>query len=137
MPSMPMHPCPYPGCVELVKRGYCERHAPAAEQQSRQATAARDKARGSASRRGYDRKWRFARAAFLARHPLCVECAKHGLTVPATDVDHIQPHRGDTVLFWQRDNLQALCKACHARKTVRETTERRARGEVGVWGSNR
>ncbi|MGQ3674267.1 HNH endonuclease [Xanthobacter sp. TB0139] len=27
--------------------------------------------------------------------------------------DHIRPHRGDEALFWDRDNLQTLCKPCH------------------------
>lgn len=28
-------------------------------------------------------------------------------------VDHIRPHRGDPVLFWDENNWQALCKFCH------------------------
>ena len=36
----------------------------------------------------------------LRRHPLCVECMKQGRYVKATDVDHIIPHRGDKILFW-------------------------------------
>ncbi|WP_390622926.1 HNH endonuclease [Ralstonia syzygii] len=40
--------------------------------------------------------------------------------VPATVVDHIVPHKGDQHLFWRRSNWQALCKACHDRKTARE-----------------
>lgn len=28
-------------------------------------------------------------------------------------VDHIQPHKGDTDLFHDPDNWQALCKQCH------------------------
>jgi 5-methylcytosine-specific restriction endonuclease McrA len=27
--------------------------------------------------------------------------------------DHIIPHRGDEALFWDRTNLQCLCKTCH------------------------
>lgn len=38
---------------------------------------------------------------------------KLGRYVAATVVDHIVPHRGDMKLFWDRDNWQALCKACH------------------------
>jgi 5-methylcytosine-specific restriction enzyme A len=27
--------------------------------------------------------------------------------------DHIIAHKGDEVLFYNRDNLQTLCKSCH------------------------
>ncbi|MEK4492972.1 HNH endonuclease [Paenibacillus sp. FSL L8-0493] len=49
-----------------------------------------------------------------------MECTKAGKVEAATVVDHIVPHKGDKELFWQRDNWQALCKACHDTKTVRE-----------------
>lgn len=80
----------------------------------------RDVVRGSAASRGYDRKWRRFRAAWLAEHPLCVMCEAHGAVVAAEVVDHIVPHQGDRGLFWQDGNHQSLCKACHNRKTVME-----------------
>ena len=77
--------------------------------------------RGSAASRGYGRKWREARAGFLAKHPLCVHCLGRGHVTGATEVDHIQPHRGDEVLFWASEwNWQSLCHTCHSEKTVRE-----------------
>ncbi len=76
-----------------------------------------DRLRGSAESRGYDARWRKARKAFLQKHPLCVECYKAGRLTPATVVDHIVPHRGNQGLFWDEGNWQALCKACHDRKT--------------------
>ncbi len=57
---------------------------------------------------------------WLTNNPLCVECERQGLTTPATEVDHIVPHRGDKVLFWDHDNWQALCKPCHDVKTATE-----------------
>jgi predicted kinase len=55
---------------------------------------------------------------YLAEHPLCVECERIGLVTAATDVDHIVAKRhGGTD---DEDNLQALCHACHSRKTNRE-----------------
>ncbi|WP_244116465.1 HNH endonuclease [Burkholderia gladioli] len=56
----------------------------------------------------------------MRENPLCVACREVNLIVPATDVDHIVPHRGDQKLFWNRSNWQALCHSCHARKTARE-----------------
>ena len=69
-------------------------------------------------------RWRRARAAYLARHPLCARCRGKGRIEPATTVDHIVPHRGDQKLFWDEANWAALCKPCHDAKTARE----------GRWG---
>ena len=77
--------------------------------------------RPSAARRGYDRKWREARASWLREHPLCVECETKGRFVAAVVVDHIVPHRGDLTLFWDRLNWQSLC--------TRHATIKTARGE--------
>lgn len=61
----------------------------------------------------YNYRWQKAREGHLRSHPLCVECARRGLVVQATVVDHIVPHRGDSQLFWDPDNRQSLCKTCH------------------------
>lgn len=55
------------------------------------------------------------RARFLCQTPMC--------GARATDVDHIVPRsRGGT---HELVNLQALCSACHTRKTLTEATEAR------------
>jgi 5-methylcytosine-specific restriction protein A len=79
---------------------------------------AAEAARRSAAQRGYDRKWSRFRLSFLAANPLCVKCKQAGFTVPATQVDHIVPHRGDMRLFWRTSNLQPLCHSCHSKKTA-------------------
>lgn len=76
--------------------------------------------RASAAARGYDARWRKARAHYLRSHGLCVHCERKGRVVAATEVDHIVPHRGDDALFWNEDNWQALCKPCHSTKTANE-----------------
>ena len=83
-----------------------------------------ERQRPSATRRGYGPRWRRARAAFLALHPLCVPCAAAGRLKAATVVDHIVPHRGDATLFWDEANWAPVCKRCHDAKTARE----------GRWG---
>ena len=50
---------------------------------------------------------------YLQHHPLCVMCAEEGRTTPADVVDHIVPHQGNEVLFWDSNNWQALCKRHH------------------------
>lgn len=42
------------------------------------------------------------------------------LKAPNLVCDHRQPHRGDPALFWYRDNLNCLCKACHDGAKQRE-----------------
>lgn len=63
------------------------------------------------SERGYGWEWQKARLEHLRRHPLCVMCQPR--CVQATVVDHIKPHQGDPVLFWDRKNWQSLCKPHH------------------------
>lgn len=76
--------------------------------------------RSSAAARGYDRRWRKARARYLRTHPLCVHCDALGLVTPATVVDHVVPHQGQQdALFWDETNWQPLCKPCHDTKTAR------------------
>ena len=52
----------------------------------------------------------------MAMHPVCQQCGR----AASTDLDHIMPHRGDVNLFWDPDNMQALCKQCHDAKTANE-----------------
>lgn len=70
--------------------------------------------RPSARERGYGAAWDRARAGFLRLHPHCAECAKEGLIVRATVVDHVVPHRGDQRLFWDSGNWQSLCTNHHS-----------------------
>lgn len=57
------------------------------------------------------KRWRKLRKEVLSDNPMCMCPADCGLE--ATVVDHIEPHRGDMKLFWDRRNLQALAKRCH------------------------
>ena len=105
----PKKPCRHPGCPKLTDGMYCEEHR-----------AVHLSDRASASVRGYDSRWNRARKRFLKAHPLCVKCREQGRLVKATVVDHIIPHRGDAVLFWDEENWQPLCKNCHDHKTMTE-----------------
>jgi len=69
--------------------------------------------RASPSKRGYGRRWQAARKVFLQANPLCVYCKRQGRTTAASVVDHITPHKNDTVLFWNKSNWQPLCTTCH------------------------
>ncbi len=99
MPRRPKRPCWRSDCPNLN----CTEHKRPARQQGG--------TRASAARRGYDRKWRRVRAAYLKRHPWCVVCGE-----PATNVDHIVARVDGGSDKW--DNLQSLCHSDHSRKTA-------------------
>jgi 5-methylcytosine-specific restriction protein A len=112
MPEPPRRPCAG-GCGTLVERGRCAACAPKSGEHLRL----------SSTERGYGTKWQKFSKSYLAAHPLCVDPFHvHGeVLVPATETDHIIPHKGDMALFWAIDtNVQGLCKPCHSTKTASE-----------------
>ena len=78
-----------------------------------------DHTRATSTERGYNNRWRKARATYLRNHPLCKMHLDRGRIIPATVVDHIQPHRGNQKLFWDTANWQSLCAECHSRHKQR------------------
>jgi 5-methylcytosine-specific restriction enzyme A len=105
--------CAAPGCPTLVGPGpsYCAAHLPLRQPWPEQ------QHRLSPSRRGYGFAWQQLRRRYLRLHPECVTCG-----ADATEVDHMLPLQdGGTN---DDDNLQALCHACHSRKTLHESQAR-------------
>ena len=109
----PPKACFHPGCPNITHTTYCQTH-------TKKESLSRERARGSATKRGYTYRWGKERAAYLIRQPLCVECLGHDVIRTATEVDHIIPHKGDMKKFWSQGNWQSLCKTCHSQKTGRE-----------------
>jgi 5-methylcytosine-specific restriction protein A len=106
--------CTQPGCSVIVDRGRCERHKPTEQ----------DRPNADIRRLYRTPRWFALRALVLMQEPHCpgVDAAgrspdPRGCGVRTTQADHIQPHRGDLLLFWKRENLQGLCDRCHGRKT--------------------
>lgn len=89
-----------------------------------------DGRRGSARARGYDARWDAYSLAYLRRNARCGErdgfsptghsvCGRRQMVPnPSTVTDHVTPHNGNAGLMWDPANHQALCHACHARKTA-------------------
>ena len=69
--------------------------------------------RKTATERGYGHRWHEARNRFLQANPLCVMCKRLGRVTAASVVDHIIPHKGNLVLFWDEGNWQSLCRRHH------------------------
>lgn len=115
MPMKPLRPCKYPGCRELTRDGYCKKHKNL------------KKARGESERWHYlylGSRWKRMRSEHLLNEPFCRECAKKGIRTKGNEVDHLVPHRGNLELFFDKKNLQTLCKSCHSRKTMAELKEK-------------
>lgn len=77
-------------------------------------------------------QWRRVREIVLARQPLCVDpYGVHydaGRPASATEVDHIVPMQVNRAAWFDLENLQGLCKACHARKSGSERRNLKGRG---------
>jgi 5-methylcytosine-specific restriction enzyme A len=93
--------------------------------EGRAATEAR---RNAQSWRGWYKtaRWQKLRLAVLVRD--LWTCRRCGLVASGKGqaiADHVRPHRGDPVLFWDAGNLQCLCKPCHDGAKAREEARRR------------
>lgn len=121
--SLPLKPCRYVGCTELVRGGgYCIKH----QAESRRVRRNIVGERGESAAWHYlyhSARWRKIRAAQLIAEPFCRNCASIGVRQRAEDVDHIIPHRGNKELFYDSGNLQSLCHSCHSRKTMAERSQ--------------
>jgi len=108
---VPSQFCSEPGCGVLVPFGKCDAHRPRAR------LADVDYAQvhrwyGSA-------RWQALRRDVLQADPFCRSCRDRGVKALTVDIDHIVKHDGDPLRFWNRANLQGLCKRCHTIKTSR------------------
>lgn len=64
--------------------------------------------------------WKKLRLNQLTKSPICCYCEKQGRIEAATVVDHIKPHKGDEILFYNPRNLQSMCKQHHDSTKARE-----------------
>lgn len=73
----------------------------------------------------------FERDLFTCQMPGCGTLVSLDVAspLPLATCDHRIPHHGDEALFWDRANLQTLCKPCHDK--VKQRLERRA-GPAGL-----
>jgi 5-methylcytosine-specific restriction endonuclease McrA len=101
------------------KCGQCGTRVPAGERCACQPALVRT----GAHKRGYGARWTKLRNWWISIQPRCVGWPNaNGCPLNATGsiVDHIIPHRGDESLLYSAQNLQTLCRSCHARKTATE-----------------
>lgn len=136
MPSRALRGCRT--CGKATNGAYCPQHR----------TNDRDRLRRrrEGARKLYDSaQWTERTQPFvLARDPFCKIKTLCGGRASSTDADHVIPaeeyvaqHGGDWSFFFDQDNLQGACHACHSHKTrvdmgrTRSTTPRRGAGRLG------
>lgn len=110
MPIMKL--CIFPGCRQFAIAGkcYCTNHY--VEKKPFQ-SATRSNNYNTA-------EWRQLRKEVIQEHPYCDKCGRED----HLQVHHILPPRGNTALFYDKNNLQVLCIYCHAAETGHEVHER-------------
>lgn len=103
MPTQVRTLCREPGCPRpSIGNGHCSAH-----------NRAYDRARGTATARGYGADWRRLRLRILERDPHCME---PGCFAPSTDADHITARRkGGSD---DPANLRGICHSHHSSKTA-------------------
>ncbi|PIE71622.1 MAG: HNH endonuclease [Deltaproteobacteria bacterium] len=112
MATKPKKYCAAYPCPNLVPAGetYCHLHKP--EQASKETVPFYSTS-----------QWQKLRRWYRKRHPFCELCLIDGLTVPAELVDHIVEIK-DGGSKTDPENLQSLCRRCHAIKTSKERRKR-------------
>ena len=111
--------CKYPRCpvVHTEVSSYCKTHA-----------VEKDMKWSDNKPRNlfYGRKhWLTARAIKLGNSPICQACNRY----PSIDVHHIKRLEDCTIQeSYDQDNLEALCKRCHAKHTAKEYQIKKKKG---------
>jgi len=86
---------------------------PAGNLSRQEANRSYDARRGSSRDRGYSSRWDKAAAKHRKHHPLCAYCLLVDEVKAAELVDHLYPHKGDQVVFWNHAYWISCCKDCH------------------------
>ncbi len=118
--------CAWPGCGLLAIDGqrYCDEHLADGLRHDQSRKARKDTRSHWAPRANdelyHTQQWQTLRQHVLAEQGACLMCGG----TDRLQVHHIEPPRGDPVLFFDRGNLCVLCKNCHDRVTNREIWSR-------------
>lgn len=132
MPHRALSPCTTPGCPTLVDRGACDLHRRTRRRTQAQARRTQgDPSMGGGKSGAYRGQWPKRRAAFIEKHPTCVDCG-----APSTEPDHVPPRQLLVALgIHDPDDEQWLrprCKSDHSRVTATRDIPLLARWRAGA-----
>lgn len=111
MPSVPTSKkCNFLGCqgTKIFGTNSCEEHGAKRSDKYKK----NEKLYNSAG-------WKSIKARMRSQHPLCASCLSRGIVSSTEHIDHVVPHRQDSVKFMV-NVFQGLCAACHTQKTLLE-----------------
>lgn len=123
MTQSPKKPCRNRQCKVTTnhKTGFCEDCQTIAKKREKATRQEYNKRRNPQVKKWLNSaRYISSRKNFLNRNPLCKKCSTTIKPVLSNILDHVKPHKGDVVLFWDVNNWQALCKRCHDKKTASE-----------------
>jgi 5-methylcytosine-specific restriction protein A len=105
--------CSFPSCNELIdhKEARCQKH-----------TVKRipfENAVRTNSHLYNTVKWRKLRKQVLKETPYCFSCGI-GIKEATLEIHHLTPPKGNEELFFDINNLSAVCQLCHKAITARE-----------------
>jgi 5-methylcytosine-specific restriction endonuclease McrA len=77
------------------------------------------------------KSWKMLRISKLNESPMCEAKEKDGYPCRngAYVVHHVKDHKGDPALFFDRENLQSLCKSHHDQETARRVNADREKAD--------
>lgn len=110
MAQAALHVCNKCGCHRLTHDTYCELHQHLKRQY--------DDHRESASKRGYNGRWRKASKTYLLSHPFCIRCLQQGKYEKATSCRPHHTAQGKSTAVLGQEQL-ATTVQCNA-MTVRQ-----------------
>lgn len=119
------HYCQHSGCKMLIpsEQKYCEKHK---DDENKFWKEEVNKYRSPWAKLYSTKEWRTLRSSYIKEHQECELCG-----AKATEVHHVIPFgKAETeeearALCFDADNLQAVCKPCHDRQTVKSMINNR------------
>jgi len=112
--------CKKMGCSNLVVKGYCNKHAPIAEQETKERFTTLNTKKTPEQRAFYSSaEWTATSRAHRINEPLCRRCKAQGIIRAATLTHHNPPLQyllSNNLSPYKDEYLESLCLSCHQKE---------------------